>query len=152
MGGWGPAPRIFQGRLFCNSLWYLIRLVSCVVVKTCRVASQLHGSVSSVETEMRHLCGRRLSHWISGTRHTLVNTLLSWSLNFFFFLVFLGPYLWTMEVPRLGVKSELQLPAYTTATAMPDPNLSAAYAIAHSNTGSLTHCRGQGSNQHPHGY
>ena len=26
-----------------------------------------------------------------------------------------------MEVPRLGVKSELQLPAYTTATAMWDP-------------------------------
>ena len=27
-----------------------------------------------------------------------------------------------MEVPRLGVKSELQLLAYTTATAMPDPS------------------------------
>ena len=27
-----------------------------------------------------------------------------------------------MEVPRLGVKSELQLPAYTTATATQDPN------------------------------
>ena len=26
------------------------------------------------------------------------------------------------EVPRLRVKSELQLPAYTTATAMPDPS------------------------------
>ena len=25
-----------------------------------------------------------------------------------------------MEVPRLGVKSEVQLPAYTTATATPD--------------------------------
>ena len=25
-----------------------------------------------------------------------------------------------MEVPRLGVERELQLPAYTTATAMPD--------------------------------
>ena len=28
-----------------------------------------------------------------------------------------------MEVPGLGVESELQLPAYTTATAMQDPNL-----------------------------
>ena len=28
-----------------------------------------------------------------------------------------------MEVPRLGVELELQLPAYTTATAMPDPSL-----------------------------
>ena len=27
-----------------------------------------------------------------------------------------------MEVPRLGVESELQLQAYTTATAMQDPN------------------------------
>ena len=28
---------------------------------------------------------------------------------------------WHMEVPRLGVKSEAQLPAYTTAIAMQDP-------------------------------
>ena len=28
-----------------------------------------------------------------------------------------------MEVPRLGVESELYLLAYTTATAMPDPCL-----------------------------
>ena len=27
-----------------------------------------------------------------------------------------------MGVPRLGVESELHLPAYTTATAMPDPS------------------------------
>ena len=27
-----------------------------------------------------------------------------------------------MEVPRLGVESELQLLAYTTVTAMPDPS------------------------------
>ena len=27
-----------------------------------------------------------------------------------------------MEVPRLGVELELQLPAYTTATATPDPS------------------------------
>ena len=41
---------------------------------------------------------------------------------FFFFLVFLGPHLRHMEVPRLGVEAELQLPAYTTATATPDPS------------------------------
>ena len=45
---------------------------------------------------------------------------------FFFFP--LGPHLWHIEVPRLGVKSEMQLLAYTigtataTATAMPDPS------------------------------
>ena len=33
---------------------------------------------------------------------------------------FLGPHLRHMEVPNLGVKSELELPAYTTATATRD--------------------------------
>ena len=37
-------------------------------------------------------------------------------LLFFFFFFFLGLYLWHMEVLRLGVKSELHLLAYTTAT------------------------------------
>ena len=36
---------------------------------------------------------------------------------FFFFFAILGPHLCHMEVPRLGVKSELQLPATATATA-----------------------------------
>ena len=40
--------------------------------------------------------------------------------TFFFFFCFLGPHPWHVEVPRLGVSSELQLPAYTTATATPD--------------------------------
>ena len=39
-----------------------------------------------------------------------------------FFLIFLGLHLQHMEVPRLGVESELQLPACTTARAMPDPS------------------------------
>ena len=49
----------------------------------------------------------------------------SFFLSFFFFLVFLpflGLFPWHMEVPRLGVESELQLLAYTTATAMQDPS------------------------------
>ena len=33
---------------------------------------------------------------------------------------FLRPHLWHMEVPRLGVELELQLPGYNTATATPD--------------------------------
>ena len=41
---------------------------------------------------------------------------------FIYLLVFLGPHPWRMEVPRLGVKSEPQLLAYTTATATPDPS------------------------------
>ena len=38
----------------------------------------------------------------------------------FFFVFFLGPCPWHMEVPRLGVKSGLQPLAYATATATPD--------------------------------
>ena len=38
-------------------------------------------------------------------------------LLFFSFFGILGPHLLHMEVPRLGVQWELQLPAYTTATA-----------------------------------
>ena len=47
-----------------------------------------------------------------------------WSVFFvlfcFVFPVFLGPHPGHMAVPRLGVKSELYLPTYATATAMPD--------------------------------
>ena len=47
-----------------------------------------------------------------------VNYLSSLDSFFFFFLELHLPH---MEVPRLGAESELQLPAYTTATAMLDP-------------------------------
>ena len=46
----------------------------------------------------------------------MLNYLAASTFFFFFFLVFLGPHLWHMEVPRLGVKLELQLLAYATAT------------------------------------
>ena len=39
---------------------------------------------------------------------------------FYMSIFSLGPHLHRMEVPRLGVESELQLPAYTTARATPD--------------------------------
>ena len=41
---------------------------------------------------------------------------------FFVLVYFLGPHPQYMEVPRLGVELELQLPAYTTATATRDPS------------------------------
>ena len=47
-------------------------------------------------------------------------------------IFFLGPHLQHMEVPRLGVKLDLQLPAYIWA-------VSATYITAHSNVRSLTH-------------
>ena len=62
-------------------------------------------------------------------------------LGFFSFLFcFLGPHPQDMEVPRLGVNSELQLLAYTTGQSNSEskpclrPN-----ATVHGNTGSLTH-------------
>ena len=61
-------------------------------------------------------------------RYLLLGFLHLWSqtltwfhfLSFSFFALFL-PHSWHMEVSRLGVKLELQLPAYTTATATQDP-------------------------------
>ena len=50
-----------------------------------------------------------------------------------------------MEVPRLGVKLELQLPAHTTATATLDLNCICHYATACENAGSLTHWARQGT-------
>ena len=52
-------------------------------------------------------------------------------------VLFLGPHPRHMEVPMLGVESQLQLPAY--ATAMSDPSVSATYTTAHGNARSLTH-------------
>ena len=43
-------------------------------------------------------------------------------LGFFLFVCFFRAHLQHMEVPRLGVKSEIQLPAYTTATATQNLN------------------------------
>ena len=41
---------------------------------------------------------------------------------FIYLFCFLGPHWQYVEVPRLGVQSELQLPSYTTATATWDPS------------------------------
>ena len=46
----------------------------------------------------------------------------SFFLFIFYFFCFLGLHPKHMEFPRPGVELELQLPAYTTATALPDAN------------------------------
>ena len=56
-----------------------------------------------------------------------------------FFFFFLGPHLGHMNVFRLGVELELQLPAYTIASAMIVQAVPATYTTAHGITGSLTH-------------
>ena len=45
---------------------------------------------------------------------------------------FLGPHPQHVEVPRLGVQSELQLPGYTTATATATQDLSRVCDLQHS--------------------
>ena len=59
---------------------------------------------------------------------------------------------WHMEVPRLGVESELQPPAYARARATWDP--SHVYDLHHSSWQCriLNPLRGQGLNLKPHGY
>ena len=59
--------------------------------------------------------------YLSPDRYTSFKVIVEGWFVFLIF-VFLWLYLQHMEVPRLGVKSELQLPAYATATAMPDPS------------------------------
>ena len=54
-------------------------------------------------------------------------------------VVILGPHQWHMEVPRLGVESELHLLAYTTATTTQDLSRISTYTTAHGNARSLTH-------------
>ena len=58
-----------------------------------------------------------------------------------------------MEVPRLGVELELQVLAYTTATALRDPShIYSLHCAAHGVTRSLSHFeQGQAPNPHPHG-
>ena len=63
--------------------------------------------------------------WLFDSLYILRNQLALFFFFFFFFFFFsvlLGPHLGHMEVPRLGVESELQLQAYTTVTATPDPS------------------------------
>jgi len=57
----------------------------------------------------------------------------------FFFFSFLGPHLQHMEVPGLGVKLELQLPAYTTAQQHWIQAASATCTTACNNIRSLSH-------------
>ena len=66
----------------------------------------------------------------------------------------LWPHLQHMEVPRLGVELELQVLAYATAKATPDP-MPVCCQLHHS---LWQHWilnptqQGQGLNLHPHGY
>ena len=71
-------------------------------------------------------------------------------LSFFFSLLFLGPHLRHMEVPTLGVESELQLLAHTLdSNARPKPRLQPTPQLTAMLNPQPTE-QGQGSNPHPH--
>ena len=57
------------------------------------------------------------------TKSELIGGHLGCTSSFILFFFFLGPHLRHIEVPRLGVESELQLLVYATATVMWDPSL-----------------------------
>ena len=59
-------------------------------------------------------------------------------LCFIFYFCFLWPHLQHMEVPRPGVKSELQMQAYTTATTKQNPSCVYNLCHGHGNSGSLS--------------
>ena len=67
---------------------------------------------------------------------------LSWRLRVegeaLFYFLFLGLHLKHMQVPWLGVRLELHLPAYTQPQQCQIWATSATYTTAHGNVGSLT--------------
>ena len=68
--------------------------------------------------------------WVYPTNHKYtyriifqhIQDLCIYTNSFFFSFCFLGPHQQHMEVLRLGVESELQLPAYATVIATQDPS------------------------------
>ena len=58
---------------------------------------------------------------------------------FLFFLSFLGPHLWHMEVPRLGVESEYRWWPTPEPQQLQIQATSAACTAAHGYVGSMTH-------------
>ena len=81
---------------------------SCTHKHTCvRTVSQTHVHTGTHTRTLADMCAQ--------THRTHAHTPPS-----VMFSVFLGPRLWHTDVPRPGVRSELQLPVYTTATAIRD--------------------------------
>ena len=82
------------------------------------VPSQIHFCCATMGTPCIFylFCTHALCQLYTFQRYYLFNSSLS------LFFLFLGLHPQHIEVPRLGVKSELQLPVYTTATATWDPS------------------------------
>ena len=61
-------------------------------------------------------------HFRSYKSYKMYNEIVFCFACLFIYIFFLGPHLWHMEIPRVGVESNLQLPSFGTATATPDPS------------------------------
>ena len=94
-----------------------IHMFSCCPWDISSWMSQRHRRLDNYRAEFTVSC------WLSVMSHWMNDGATSWEnmeRGIFFFFFFLGPQLWHMDVPRLGVLLELQLPAYTRATATRD--------------------------------
>ena len=84
------------------------------------VNTQVPGRAKTFKSRLRSPISSLTCRWPKKTG--LYEDVLFVFLFCFVLFVFLGPHPGYMEVPRLGVESELQLPACTTATATRDPS------------------------------
>ena len=82
-----------------------------------------------------HVSGKMIFFKYRAYNKAMMSFYLKWTRKVFclFVCCFLGPQLWHMEVPRLGVQSELQLQHHRIQAN------SMTYTIAHGDAGSLTH-------------
>ena len=101
------------------SIIYTWSYILCALTKNriCVKILQKYGLLTSfvlIKTKLRSI---KFYFWINISGHILCSHYSQyWVITPEYFLFsFLGPQVWHMEVPRLGVKSELQL------VAMPDP-------------------------------
>ena len=129
-----------------GSSWARVQIRGAAVVCITAIATPDLSHICDLHSNLwQHWILNPLSEARDGTcilKDTHVRFLTCWAtmgtLKISFFILhfvcvcvcLLGPYPWHMEVPRLGVKWKLQLPAYTIATAMPD--LSRVYDLHHS--------------------
>ena len=125
----------------CHELWCRLQtwLGSCVAVTVAQASSYSSDQTPSLGISMCRRCGPKrktkkkktkkknvlfdpISHSLDSTHRNKKHQHIKLCVQKCFLqcvFFFLGPNLQHMEVPRVGVESELQLQAYTTATATP---------------------------------